>query len=103
MDYMIDAGTVKWAERRVDELQEAEIHTGCALELLEGVPKLLRASGDRMDNQPESDMVRAFADDLEKLYVDLLNTFTGWKRDKRAIERGIREFRKGGSGNDVSA
>ena len=91
MGYEIEDGTLKWAETRVQQLTEAEISIGCAIERLESV---LRDGALLMDDQPDSDVMRSYADDVEKLYKDLKKTFDGMVKDRKAIQKGIRKYKE---------
>ena len=94
MGYEIEDGTLKWAETRVQQLTEAEISIGCAIERLESVPTDLRDGALLMDDQPDSDVMRSYADDVEKLYKDLKKTFDGMVKDRKAIQKGIRKYKE---------
>lgn len=94
MGYEIKDGTLKWAETRVQQLTEAEISIGCAIERLESVPTDLRDGALLMDDQPDSDVMRSYANDVEKLYKDLKKTFDGMVRDRKAIQKGIRKYKE---------
>lgn len=94
MGYEIEDGTLKWAETRVQQLTEAEISIGCAIERLESVPTDLRDGALLMDDQPDSDVMRSYADDVEKLYKDLKKTFDGMVKDRKAIRKGIRKYKE---------
>lgn len=94
MGYEIEDGTLKWAETRVQQLTEAEISIGCAIERLESVPTDLRDGALLMDDQPDSDVMRSYADDVEKLYKDLKKAFDGMVRDRKAIQKGIRKYKE---------
>lgn len=94
MGYEIEDGTLKWAETRVQQLTEAEISIGCAIERLESVPTDLRDGALLMDDQPDSDVMRSYANDVEKLYKDLKKTFDGMVRDRKAIQKGIRKYKE---------
>ena len=92
--YLIEDGTIDWAEKRVQQLTEAEISIGCALEKLELVPRDLRDGAFLMDDQPDSDVMRSYADDIEKVYQDLKKAFDGMVKDRKAIQRGIRKYKE---------
>ena len=94
MGYVFDSGTIDWAEKRVQQLTEAEMSIGCAIEKMEGVPGDLRDGAFLMDDQPDSDVMRSYALDIEKLYKDLKRTFTRMVRDRKAIQTGIRKFKE---------
>lgn len=94
MGYEIEDGTLKWAETRVQQLTEAEISIGCAIERLESVPTDLRDGALLMDDQPDSDVMRSYANDVEKLYKDLKKTFDDMVRDRKAIQKGIRKYKE---------
>ena len=94
MGYVIDGGTLRWAEKRVQQVSEAEIEIGCVLERLEGMPKDLRSGAYLMDDQPDSDVMRSFAMDLEKLYTDLRQRFNAMVKDRKAIQKGIRKYKE---------
>lgn len=94
MGYEVEDGTLKWAETRVQQLTEAEISIGCAIERLESVPTDLRDGALLMDDQPDSDVMRSYANDVEKLYKDLKKTFDGMVRDRKAIQKGIRKYKE---------
>ena len=91
MGYNITEGTVKWARTRVDELEKGLIYVGSAIENLEKVPEDLRNGAWLMDNQPDSDMIRSYAMDVEKLEEDLKKRLSEMKKDLRDIRRGIRK------------
>ncbi len=93
--YQIEAGTVTWARRRVEELYESKVDIGMALEQMANVPELLRVGADRMDNQPESDMARSFANDFERLISLLQQDFDSWMKDREDIAAGIRKYEEG--------
>lgn len=92
MGYLIEAGTLDWAEKRVQQLKEAEVEIGCALEHLEIVPKDLRAGALLMYDQPDSDVMESFAMDLDNLFADLQKRFNAMVRDRKAIQTGIRKY-----------
>lgn len=94
MGYEIEDGTLKWAETRVQQLTEAEISIGCAIERLESVPTDLRDGALLMDDQPDSDVMRSYANDVEKLYKDLKKTFDDMVKDRKAIQKGIRKYKE---------
>lgn len=94
MGYEIEDGTLKWAETRVQQLTEAEISVGCAIERLESVPTDLRDGALLMDDQPDSDVMRSYANDVEKLYKDLKKTFDDMVKDRKAIQKGIRKYKE---------
>ena len=94
MGYEIEDGTLKWAETRVQQLTEAEISIGCAIERLESVPTDLRDGALLMDDQPDSDVMRSYANDVEKLYKDLKKTFDNMVKDRKAIQKGIRKYKE---------
>lgn len=94
MGYEIEDGTLKWAETRVQQLTEAEISIGCAIERLESVPTDLIDGALLMDDQPDSDVMRSYANDVEKLYKDLKKTFDDMVKDREAIQKGIRKYKE---------
>lgn len=94
MGYEIEDGTLKWAETRVQQLTEAEISIGCAIERLESVPTDLRDGALLMDDQPDSEVMRSYANDVEKLYKDLKKTFDDMVKDRKAIQKGIRKYKE---------
>lgn len=94
MGYEIEDGTLKWAETRVQQLTEAEISIGCAIERLESVPTDLRDGAFLMDDQPDSDVMRSYANDVEKLYKDLKKTFDDMVKDRKAIQKGIWKYKE---------
>lgn len=94
MGYEIEDGTLKWAETRVQQLTEAEISIGCAIERLESVPTDLRDGALLMDDQPDSDVMRSYANDIEKLYKNLKKTFDDMVKDRKAIQKGIRKYKE---------
>lgn len=97
--YTLDKGTVKWAKQRWKELDDSNTETGLALELLEKVPGLLMAAADKMDNQPESEIVRSFASDIENMKVSLNMCFLAWISDKNRLRTAIRKYEEGENGN----
>lgn len=94
MGYEIEDGTLKWAETRVQQLTEAEISIGCAIERFESVPTDLRDGALLMDDQPDSEVMRSYANDVEKLYKDLKKTFDDMVKDRKAIQKGIRKHKE---------
>ena len=92
MGYVIEKGTIRWARERVRQLEEARIEIGCAVERLEGIPKDLRGGALLMDDQPDSDVIRSFADDYEKLNKELTKAFSGMEKDLKALRTGIRKY-----------
>ena len=94
MGYEIEDGTLKWAETRVQQLTEAEISIGCAIERLESVPTDLRDGALLMEDQPDSEVMRSYANDVEKLYKDLKKTFDDMVKDRKAIQKGIRKYKE---------
>lgn len=92
MGYVIEKGTVRWARTRVQQLEEARVEIGCVIERLEGVPKDLRGGALLMDDQPDSDVIRSYADDYEKLFKELKRTFSGMEKDLKALRTGIRKY-----------
>ncbi|MBP5295179.1 MAG: hypothetical protein J6Y95_05605 [Lachnospiraceae bacterium] len=94
MGYEIEDGTLKWAKTRVQQLTEAEISIGCAIERLESVPTDLRDGALLMDDQPDSEVMRSYANDVEKLHKDLKKTFDDMVKDRKAIQKGIRKYKE---------
>lgn len=92
--YTIDDGTIDWAEKRVRQLNEAEISIGWALEKLELVPGGLRDGAFLMEDQPDSDIMRSFAADAEKLASDLKKRFRSMLKDRDEIRKGIRKYKE---------
>lgn len=92
MGYTIDKGTISWARERVRQLEEARLEIGCVVERIDEIPKNLRDGALLMDDQPDSDMIRSFADDYEKLYEELKKTFSRMEKDLKALRTGIRKY-----------
>ena len=92
MGYVIEKDTVRWARTRVQQLEEARLEIGCAVEKLEGIPSNLRAGAFLMEDQPDADVMRSFADDVEKLYAQLNKAFSGMEKDLKALRTGIRKY-----------
>lgn len=92
MGYTIEKDNVRWARTRVQQLKEARLEIGCVVEKLEGIPKDLRGGALLMDDQPDSDVIRSYADDYEKLYKGLRKTFSGMEKDLKALQTGIRKY-----------
>lgn len=92
MGYTIDKGTISWARERVRQLEEARLEIGCVVERIDEIPKNLRGGALLMDDQPESDAIRSFADDYEKLYEELKKTFSRMEKDLKALRTGIRKY-----------
>ena len=90
--YTLDSSTILWARTRVQQIDEAETEIGCAIERLMGIPGDLRGSAILMDNQPESDMMRSFADDAERLVNDLQSRFRGMLTDRGKLRVAIRRW-----------
>lgn len=94
MGYEMNERKIPWATKRVDQVKAAELEVGAALEALEKVPKGLRAGADLMDDQPDSDMVRSFANDLEKTAYELRHVLEGMVRDCKDIEKALAEYER---------
>lgn len=92
MGYTIDKGTIQWARKRVQQLEEARLEIGNAVEHAEGIPPGLRSGALLMDDQPDSDVMRSFADDYEKLNAELKKTLAGLEKELKAIKTGIRKY-----------
>ena len=95
MDYQIYEGTIKWAKKRVRQLTDAETSIGCAIEILECVPKELEEGAALMDDQFDSDMFRSYAMDIQRLFEQLSERFEAMKKDRDMIRRGIIQYEKG--------
>ena len=95
MVYKIDGATIAWAQRRSDQLTDSENDIGCAIDRMNKAITCMLDGANEMDDQPESDMVRAFAKNLQALTYQLEARFKSWKRDKKEIDRGIRVYRGG--------
>lgn len=92
MGYTIDKGTISWARERVRQLEEARLEIGCVVERIDEIPKNLRDGALLMDDQPDSDVIRSFADDYEKLYKGLHKVFSGMEKDLKALRIAIRKY-----------
>ena len=92
MGYAISKGTVRWARTRVQQLEEARVEIGCAIERLEGIPSDLKGGAILMENQPESDVMISFADDISKTLKDLKKAFSAMEKDLKALRTGIRKY-----------
>ena len=99
MSYTVTEDTVKWARKRVEQVNAAEIDIGAALEKMDGVVEEIRTGCDKMDDQWDSDMFRAYANDLEKLLKDMNERFEEMRKDRNAVRRAIRKY-EGSKGND---
>lgn len=86
---MVTEETVKWARQRAKELGDSEYDIGFAAERAAIVPVLLRCAADKMDNQPESEMVRSFANDYEKLTHELVKRLAEWKLERKTLVREV--------------
>ena len=98
--YEIEAGTVAWARKRVQQLEYAEPEIGEALSYMNMAIDDLRAGADKMDDQPQSDAIRSYANDIEKQVKSLEAMFKkDIVNDRKAIVAGIRIYEEG-NGND---
>ncbi len=92
MGYVIEKGTIQWARKRVQQLQEARLEIGNAVDRAESIPTDLRGGALLMDDQPDSDVMRSFADDYDKLNKQLQKAFSGMEKDLKALRTGIRKY-----------
>ena len=100
MDYKVTEGTIKWARKRVEQVNAAEIDIGAALEKMDGVVEEIRTGCDKMDDQWDSDVFRSYADDLEKILKAMRERFEELKKDRNIIFMAIYKFEKGGEKDD---
>ena len=94
MGYTLNRGTISWARKREQQLREAEISIGLAMDALGGVPQDLKDGALLMEEQPESDVMRSFADDVTKLHADLKKRLTALIKDKNALGKAILNYEK---------
>ena len=92
MGYEITKETVRWARTRVQQLEEARTEVGVALEDLEAVPMDLKGGAVLMEDQPESDMLKSFANDIEKLARDLRRHLSAMEKDLKDLRKGLRKY-----------
>ena len=95
MDYRLDGKTIKWARTRCDQLLSAEINIGNVVERGETMALAIREACDQMDDQPESDMFRSLADDLERLFTELKDRHLALAKDRIALGRAICKYEEG--------
>ena len=95
MGYEITEGTVAWAEKRADQLRAAELEIGAAFDKFGKVIKEIYSGADKMDDQPESDMMRAYARSLNTSYEQMTMVLTDMIMDRQALDKGIAAYRKG--------
>lgn len=96
MGYKIDAGTIKWARRRVMELRCGTNKFGSAIESIESAINSLNDGAQDMDNQPESDMARSYLHDLQRMLPEMKTRLKEWEEDMREISKGIDKFERKG-------
>ena len=89
MGYVITKETAPWATKREEQLRKSEIDIGAALEELEKVPGDLRAGADLIDDQPESDRIRSFADEVEKTAYELRRTLEMIVDDRLMLNKAL--------------
>ena len=92
----IDATTIEWAKERVGDLMCLEINGGNALEKLMIAIIALRETADQAVRQPESDMFKSYADDLEKTLIELMERHKALKKDRLELGHEIVKFVDGG-------
>ena len=98
MGYHIDASTLPWARRTVQELHDAEIELGCAKEKLDEVLEALRAGAEKLHDQPYYDgMSGSFVMDYERLNGQFQAWLDRLKKDLKALDYGIRKYERGQS------
>ena len=90
--YTIDDGTVKWAEKRVAQLNAADRFIRESVLHLEQTVGSLDEAATLMDEQPDSDMIRSFQLDVEKMIKDLTDRHGKINDDRRAIQEAIKKF-----------
>lgn len=90
--YELNERSVLWARKRVQQIDECETDVGYALERLGSVPSNLRYGAQYLEDQPESDVISAIADDVEKLVEDLTARFNGLKRDRGKLRSAIHRW-----------
>ncbi len=93
--YKIDAGKIRWAKKRVKEMDLALQEIPEAIADLKNSIKVMKRASEKCYSLPESDVMGSFVLDLEKIEKALEEFNQGWKDDTEAVKAGIDNFNAG--------